>query len=192
MGTSISQRSPNTNNWRAVAAIYRSEEIPVERAVQEVWRAATNQPLGDLKSALAAPIIAQCLGITLEAKSPSEAYHTISKMVALKGLSTLATDLAKRAAVNSFSKPGNRRLNFAESLFSEAINYLVSRDLPGYVGVGDRISNVSDIIKFKKSVRQQVEITVNKYNVPVSVEKEYDSWKTYVGNVIDILVGKHK
>lgn len=190
MGTSTSQQSPRTVNWSAVAAIYKNKKIPTKRVVQEVWRAATNQPVGDLKSALASPIIAQCLEITLRAKSSVEAYHTISRMIALTGPSTLATDMAKRASVNSFSKPGDHRMNFIESLFSEAINYLMSRDLPGYVGTGDRLKNVSDLIKFKKSIRSQTETIVNKQKIPIRVEKEYSKWKTYVENIIDVLVGK--
>ncbi len=46
MGTSVSRPSPNTHNWRAVAAIYQSEDFTVERINQEIWRAATNQPSG--------------------------------------------------------------------------------------------------------------------------------------------------
>ena len=191
MGTSISQHSPNTINWHAVATTYMNEEIPTKRVVQEIWRAAINQPSGDLKSALASPIIAQSLGIILEAKSSVEAYHTISRMIALKGPSTLATDMAKRAAVNSFSKPGDRRLNFSESLFSEAVNYLISRDLSGYVGRGNRINNVSDAIKFKKIIRQQVEEIVSRHEVPAGVEREYNSWKIYVESVVAALVGGH-
>ena len=38
MGTSVSHRSPDTHNWRAVAASYLSENIPVERINQEIWR----------------------------------------------------------------------------------------------------------------------------------------------------------
>lgn len=191
MGTSSSHRSPTTNNWRAVAATYMTEAIPTEQVIQEVWRAATNQPLGDLKSALAAPIIAQCLGITIEARSPVEAYHNISRMIALTGPSTLATDMAKRAAVESFLRPGDRRLSFAKSLFSEAVNYLVSRDLSGYVGKGNRINNVSDAVRFKKSIRQQVEAAVSSYDVPTGVEKEHDKWKTYVESIVAALIGRH-
>jgi hypothetical protein len=167
-----------------------SESITAERVVQEIWRAATNQPSGDLKSDLCAPIIARCLEVTLEAKSPTEAYHNTSKMIALSGPSTLATDMAKKAAVNSFLKPENRRLGFAESLFSEAVNYLVARDLSGYVGKGDRVRNVSDAIHFKKSIREQVEAIVSKHAVPGGVERQYDRWKDYVESVVFALAGR--
>jgi hypothetical protein len=113
-------------------------------------------------------------------------------MIALTGPSTLATDMAKRAAVNSFARPGDRKLAFARSLFSEAVNYLVSRDLSGYVGKGNRISNVSDAIRFKKGIRQQVEAAISSYGVPAGVESEYDRWKTYVESIVASLVGGHQ
>jgi hypothetical protein len=190
LGTSISHHSLSTNSWRAVAATYKSQSITTERVVQEIWRAATNQPSGNLKADLCAPIIARCLEVTLEAKSPTEAYHNTSKMIALSGPSTLATDMAKRAAVNSFLKPENRRLSFAGSLFSEAVNYLIARDLSGYVGRGDRIKNVSDAILFKKSIREQVEAIVSKHAIPSGVEREYDKWKAYVESVVSTLTGR--
>ena len=81
-----------------------------------MWRAATNQQYGDLSTDLAAPIIAKCLDVTIQSKSPIDAYHTISRMIALKGPSTIATGIAKRAAVNSYRKTDDRRLNLNAKL----------------------------------------------------------------------------
>jgi hypothetical protein len=190
MGTSISHRSPSTPNWHAAISTYGTEAFTVDRVVKEIWRAATNQPIGDLKSDLAAPIISQCLGAALNAESPEQAYHNTSRMIALSGFSTLATDIAKRAVVSSFLKTENRNANFVKSLFSEAVNYLISRDLPSYVGTGDRIKNVSATMDFKKQVKNEVETIVGRHPIPNGLERDAEAWKTYVERTISSLAGK--
>lgn len=60
MGTSVSQSSPSTPRWQATQATYSSPEIPIERTVQEIWRAADSQVEENLARDLQAPIIAEC------------------------------------------------------------------------------------------------------------------------------------
>jgi hypothetical protein len=155
MGTSISQRSPATPSWHAVTAAYNSDVIPIPRIVQELWRAATNQPTGNLAADLGAPIIARCFAIALNAPSREEALFSAGREVALSGQASLAADLAQRAVVLSFRPGEDRASAFVQSLFSEARSYLVSRDLSGYVGMSERLHTVSDAIAFKNEIRQQ-------------------------------------
>ena len=190
MGTSVSHRSPDTHNWRAVTASYLSENLTVDRINQEIWRAATNQPLGNLPLSLADPIIARCLKTAIDSSSAQEAIHSVSRLIAESGEASLATDIARRAAVASFLEPGNRRMNFIKSLFSEAVNYLVSRDLSGNVGQGDRIKNVSSSIVFKGNIKKQVETIISNNPAPEDVEASADKWKTYVISQIEILANK--
>ncbi len=190
MGTSVSHRSPDTHNWRAVAASYLSENLTVDRINQEIWRAATNQPLGNLPLSLADPIIAHCLKTAIASSSAQEAIYNVSRLIAESGEASLATDIARRAAVASFVEPGNRRMNFVKSLFSEAVDYLVSRDLSGYVGQGERIKNVSSAIVFKGNIKKQVETIINNNPAPEDVEASPNKWKTYVMSQIEILTKK--
>ena len=190
MGTSVSHRSPDTHNWRAVAASYLSENLTVDRINQEIWRAATNQPLGNLPLSLADPIIAHCLKTAVTSSSAQEAIYNVSRLIAESGEASLATDIARRAAVTSFNEPGNRRMNFVKSLFSEAVDYLVSRDISGYVGQSERIKNVSSSIAFKGDIKKQVETIINNNPAPEDVEASPDKWKTYVMSQIEILTKK--
>jgi len=190
MGTSVSHRSPETHNWHAVAASYLSESFTVERITQEIWRAATNQPSGDLAMSLAEPIIAECLKTVMNSSSAQEAVYDVSRLISVSGEANLATDIARRAAVNSFMESGNRRMNFIKSLFSEAVDYLVSRDLPGYVGWGDRIRDVSSSIAFKRNIKQQVENIIGNNPVRENIEMNSESWKAYIISQIKNLTKK--
>ena len=190
MGTSMSHRSPDTHNWRAVAASYISEDFTVERINQEIWRAATNQPSGDLPTSLSDPIIAECLRIVMDSSSAQEAVHNVSRLIAESGETNLATDIARRAAVTSFLEPGNRRNNFIKSLFSEAVDYLVSRDLSGYVGWGDRIKDVSSSIIFKREIKKEVENIIGEHPARENIETNSESWKTYIISQINTLTNK--
>jgi len=192
MGTSVSHHSPDTHNWRAVAASYLSENVPVDRISQEVWRAATNQPFGNLPLSLADPIIARCLGTAIVSSSPQEAIRNVSRLIAESGEASLATDIARRAAIASFAEPGNRRMNFVRALFSEAVDYLVSRDLSGYVGKGDRIKDVSSSITFKAHIKKQVESIIDSNPAPENIEASSDKWKTYVISQIQNLTKRRQ
>jgi hypothetical protein len=70
MGTSVNQSSPHTLNWKAAQAGYRDPSIPINRVTTEIWRAASNQPAGNLEQLLAHPIIAQ-IGALVERSSSS-------------------------------------------------------------------------------------------------------------------------
>lgn len=189
MGTSISHRSPSTANWKAASAAYIYPDVRIDRAIEEVWRAAGNQPIGNLGVDLSAPIVAQCLQIAVEAPNPQEASRKTTMAIALSGEASLAADLASRAAVRASRETHGRVVAFTCTLFSEAADYLVSRDLPGYVGFGERLKSVSDAIAFKAKVRQQVETVVSKVSRPEGIEESPEIWKAYVKSVVSSLKG---
>jgi hypothetical protein len=191
VGTSISHPSPNTPGWKAASETYLSKAFPLERVIQEVWRAATNQPSGNLKEDLSKPIISQCLKCVLSASSAQEVYHNVSRTIAYSGSSNLATDIAKIAAVNSLLRIGDRTSNFVKLLFSESIDYLISRDIPGMVGNGDRLRNVTDSIELKKSVKEKSERIIGEHLVPKGIEENPQRWKDYVEEMVLYLSGKH-
>lgn len=189
MGTSTSHRSPDTPNWHAAQAAYVNSSVPVERAVQEIWRAATNQSEGDISQQLANPIIAQCLSIAATAQSRTEALTEVSRHVALSGQASLGTEIAQRAVVLSFREGGDRVTAYASSLFSEASDYLVSRDLPGFVGEAGRAKNVSEALTFKAGIRRIVTDVVAAVPRP-TLDASGPAWSTFVLEVVDRLRGR--
>jgi len=187
MGTSVSHRSPPTSNWKSVAAAYTSSRIPIDRAIKEIWRAATNQPSGDLAKDLSKPIISKCLNIALSATTAQRAFQESSKHIALSGQSSLAADIAQRAVVKSSGARIDRTAAFVQSLFSEAADYLVSRDISGFIGIGDRLNSVTDSIIFKDKVRTRVAQIVRGIPRPSRLQDDPVNWKKYVETVISVL-----
>lgn len=180
MGTSVSHRSPDTLNWRAVAATYLSESLPIERITQEIWRAATNQGEDNLVVTLSEPIISECLKTVMSSDSVQDAVGGVASLIASSGDVSIATDIARRATVTSFLRSGNRRMNFVSSLFAEAVDYLVSRDLSGYVGLGNRVSDVSSSMALKQDIKSQVIHIIEETPLPEKTEEDADNWREYV------------
>lgn len=190
MGTSVNQRSPSTPNWNAALTAYETESIPIERAVQEIWRAATNQPEGNLAVDLGAPIIAECLRITEGANSREQALRDVRRTVALSGQTSLAADIAQRAVTQSFTKLQDRTTAFVESLFAEAGNYLVSRDLPGYIGRDQRTKTVSEAIGLKSAVQAETVKVIRETPRPPGLLSSPQPWRTFVNDAITRLTGR--
>lgn len=185
MGTSINQRSPHTPNWRAASTAYTSRAISIDRAVQEIWRAATNQPAGDLAEDLSKSIVSDCFRIAVTASSRDEAIRQATMAIAFSGQASLAADIAQRAVVQCFRAPEDRAGAFTRALFAEAGNYLVSRDLPGYVGPEGRAHTVSEAIHFKSEIKSQIAARVAE--VPRPAEVAGRGWQDYVSRVVDLL-----
>jgi hypothetical protein len=152
MGTSINQSSPATSNWNAVWTCYDRDEVPVERIAQEVWRAATNQPKGNLGTDLGSPIVAECFRQATTAQSASAAQAAVRRQIIETGSNSLAAEIAQRALVRSFASPLAKTDAFVSLLFSEASNYLVARDLPGHVGRSNRTASVSSARALKRGI----------------------------------------
>ncbi len=188
MGTSVSQSSPSTPNWQAAQATYSSPAIPVERTVQEIWRAADSQIEENLERDLQAPIIAECLRITLASSSRAEAVRNMARAVALSGQGSLAAEIAQRAAARSFSAAGSSAASFAKAVFAEAGDYLASRDLPGFVGLSEKIPKVSDLIELKTSIRERIADVVEDVELPEGVHLA-EGWSDYTAQVVSTLKG---
>lgn len=188
MGTSISQGSPSTPNWRVAQETYHNPEVTVDRTVEELWRAADSQVEENLARDLAAPIVAECLRITLASSSRTEAVRSVARMVASSGESSLAAEIARRAAARSFSGAGSSAAAFAKAVFADAGDYLASRDLPGFVGINEKIPKVSDLIALKKDIRDRIAEVVEDVEMPEEANV-VEGWSDYAGRVVDSLKG---
>lgn len=185
MGTSISQGSPATPNWRAVAAGYRSGNIRPERVVRELWRAAQSDAEFDWAELLATPIIFTCLHVAVESEGAAQAASRAAREIVLSRQISLATDVARRAVVQSFNAE-DRAQGFAEALFAEASSYLVSRDLPAFVGRGGRCRTVGDSVGFKETMRERVTDVVRGLGPPPR-DGAQEAWQRYVALALEEL-----
>src|SRR5262245_57650160 len=141
MGTSVNQGSPATPNWTIAQQAYRDPAIPEERALQEIWRAALNQPHGDLAAQLRNPAFARMAALVADWPTAADASREAARFVREERLSSLAGDLARRAATQTAGDPA-ASARFVQRLFAEATNYLVSRDLPGFITHRERLTSV--------------------------------------------------
>lgn len=108
--------------------------------------------------------------------------------IALSGHASLATDLAQRALIQSFREGVDPARVFSANLFAEASDYLVSRDLPGFVGEQGRTKNVSQALEFKASIRRAVVENVGQVRPP-TISATAGAWATYVASVVELLRG---
>jgi hypothetical protein len=189
LGTSHSHRSPKTLLWAAAVTAYTSENILPSRAIEEVWKAIKSQPDSNFVEDLRSPIVAKCLQISLRGMSPEQTSVEVSRTIALSGQSSIATDIARRAAVFSARNPQDRINSFVQYLFSKAFDYLVSRDLSGYIGYSKRTRNVSSSIEYKNSMQNEVKKIVSDFPPPEGLERETEIWDKYIDDITLALAG---
>jgi hypothetical protein len=188
VGTSVNQRSPRTLGWQAVHATYRNHEIPIARVTSEVWRAATNQERGDLARLLSAPIVAKLGQLAARAHSRLDLSRAAATEIVRTKSSSLASEIARRAAIQCMSSR-DRISAYNQRLFAEATSYLVSRDLPGFVGHG-RVRTVTESLEFKSAVASHVARLVSEIGQPKSLAPK--GWEKHVQHVITALQGKQR
>ncbi len=154
MGTSISQPSPETPNWRAVQAMYRAD-FPIERVAHEVWRAAANDPEAGWMVALSSPAVEVCRNLASTERDASRAVADATQLIALEHESSFAVEIAKLALASSAGE-AQGLLRFTRELFEMATEYLVARDLSGFIGPRYRNHTINEATQFRLQVRQEV------------------------------------
>lgn len=184
MGTSVNQRSPDNDNWRLVQDVYRDPNIETDEALRSIWRAASNNNETNLTSLLSDPAIGSLASLAASAASPAEAFQTTTQYISDSKVSSLASDIAKRAVLQSAGKENASSL-FYERLFAEATNYLVSRDLPGYVGPGSKFQTVADARQFTRDITEAAATAVRSTPAPATILG--DDWRSYVQTVVTTL-----
>jgi hypothetical protein len=158
MGTSVSQRSPNTGGWRAVSACYTSERIPVDRAAVEIWRAASKQD-NSLIEQLGSQTVAAFVDAASRRPTPESAARTIEDISRSKQ-NTIVGEFAKRMLMVT-ANGGTPTDTPAAALFRQLTDYYVSRDIPGFVGPDFRCKTTSELRQFKKQIGDAVSAKVN-------------------------------
>lgn len=189
MGTSVSQRSPDTLNWTIVSSVYDSDSMPVERVAHEVWRAACNQPEGNLADDLKTPFVRTCFQVARNAPTVQEAISSVRRAAVAMQEASLATSIAQRAVTAAVLNNKDRSRDFVTTLFYEASNYLVSRDLPGHLGRSERTKNVAQLTKFKEQICSVASSATRTIEISKDVSSTARSWNNLVNGIVGRLQG---
>lgn len=185
MGTSKNYASPKTARWNAVRGCYKNEKVSEERIVAEIWRAATKEN-NELQSNLSSEIIFKCDQIIRESKSPQEAFKKyVSELIEMKQ-SSIVTEFAKRAIVQSYNSD-NPSLEWRKNLLGEMTNYFVSRDIPGYLGDQFRLKTIQQMNDFKGAIKKLV---ISKMESVKIVPTNIKEWSSYIDISLKIIKNK--
>lgn len=175
------QRSPDTDNWRIVQRAYENPDVPIELALRDIWRAADNQPEGNLFAQLADPVIGSLAALAAATSSPADASSEVGRVISDQNAASLAADLARRAVMQSAGRENAQEL-VVERLFMEATNYFVSRDIPGHIRPGSRLESVADARAFKQEAMNITAAAVRSAPRPTSFEGQ--DWSSFVTTVV--------
>ncbi len=186
MGTSVSQCSPRkSRKWNPVHVCYTNDNIPEGRILTEIWRAADN-PSEKVRwsSEMKSDVIYSCFETVRSSSNITEAMKKFKDKILSKKCNSIAAEFAKRSIPAAFqgSNPANEWVN---KFFSEVTNYLVSRDISGFVGENYRNKTVSDLDSFKKRINENLNQMLLSQKRDIKSKKE---WKAF----IDITITKLK
>ena len=120
--------------------------------------------------------------------SAEQAIEQTAQDVSQSHDTSLAVAVAKRAIVQSHGDPEPGR-GFVAALFAETTNYLVSRDLPGFVQKEARNQTVTQAVQFKRSIREEVRQRVLGLlaEVPPPEKHERKQWSDFVSLLVERL-----
>lgn len=186
MGTSVSQPSPPSLPWRAVFAAYADERIPLARAVNELFRAATADPQVDLVGELSSGTVYAFYRIACSGVAPQEAMELASRIVTKTKTSSIIVQLAKRALVGT-CVGGGGSIAFCENLFAQIGDYYVSRDVSGRIGIGQRNKSVREVMEFREEVTAAVREAA-RASAPAR-PPTLTEWRHYVRRTLEVLKG---
>lgn len=182
MGTSKSEGSPATTAWNAVRAAYGSAETPADRLIALIWRADGRAEGGGLETLLSGRTLLQCLGKIATSGSPEVTTEEVARICAATDEASIATDLARRAAVHAASQE-QRQAGFIVALFDEATNYLVSRDLPGLIGSAERLASITQGRLRKSQAREITRGVTSEVVAEVGIPDNPRGWRALVSAV---------
>lgn len=186
MGTSTSQRSPNTPNWQLATAVLGRQDVAVQRQSEEMWRAALADREGRLADELGGDILAGAGAIAGSARGPQEAAALFQRQAREQKSAGLVLDLARRALIRAVAQ-GAGAAGYAAELFSETASYYASRDLPSYVGAPGRVEGTSSSVALKDGLRNMAREVVQAAGPPPLQPR---AWRAFVGEVLTRLSGQ--
>lgn len=186
MGTSRNDRSPGTPPWTMAWAVLGAIDVPVERQCIEIWRAASADRGDKMLRDFANRSLAEACRVAAAGLSPQEAVARFNEISRYESDAGLVIDMGRRAIARCAAERGTA-VKFVAELFSEAVSYYVSRDLPSYVAAAGRVANTTEAIKLKESLRRVTKQQVEGVGEPKLGPKQ---WQEYVAHVLRVLQDK--
>jgi len=180
MGTSVNQPSKPTANWNAVAHCYRDPRIPIDQTTIAIWRAATSAG-STIGEQMHSNVIESCLSTAEKRPTREAALQEINHLNTLNQNSIVAEFAKRTLLISSVSKEPISPLS---TFFRQVTEYLVSRDLPGFVGPEYRCKTVSEIREFKGKIATSVAEKVQRIESNLSSKQ---AWPEKVKAVIEKL-----
>lgn len=185
MGTSRNDASPDTPAWKPALRVLGDPKIPSERQCLELWRAAESDRGENFLRDFSNPAIAEACRYVSKGLDVKEALRNFDNVSLREGASGIVVDMARRALARCTATK-SEPLSFVSEVFSEAISYYASRDLPSFVGARGRVSSMSDSIQLKRTLRDITRLRVREAGQP---KLQHKAWKKYISKVIHHLTG---
>lgn len=186
MGTSRNDRSPLTPSWKLALAVIGKTDVSPDRQSMEIWRAAGTDRRAKLLQDLSHGALVVACGLVARRVSVHEGLEAYDTAARYESEGGLAIEMGRRALARSLAV-GLSTTDFAGELFSEAVSYYVSRDLPSHVAAPGRIQTASDSIQLKDKLRKIARESVRRVGKP-RIEGRH--WREYVARVLAVLEGK--
>ena len=182
MGTSVSQHSPRVSKkWNPVHVCYTNDNIPENRVLIEIWRAADN-PTEQVRwsNEMKSDVIYSCYEIVKSSSNMQEAISRFRENILSNKSNSIAAEFAKRSIPVAFqgTNPANDWVN---KFFSEVTNYVVSRDTSGFVGENYRNKTVKDLDGFKNRLRDNLNQIVQSQLRDIKSQKD---WSAFIDNTV--------
>lgn len=174
MGTSISQSSPRNTNWSPVHAGYRSKDIPEERIVREIWRAFDNEVV-PISTTLKEEVFYDCYNTIKGADNAEQAVQSFDSVLMEKKHNSMVAEFSKRALALSFFS-GDPVANWKTALFVQVTDYVISRDISGFVGDKYRNKTIGDVIRFKDSIALSIDSIVRTDQLEINSKRDWNSF----------------
>ncbi len=167
-------------------AVLGRSDVPPERQSREIWLAASADRGEKLLRDFSHSALAQACHLVAEGVSVDDGLRTYEQATRYESESGFAIELGRRALVKALAARG-ATVDFVGEVFSEAISYYASRDLPSFVAATGCVSSSSEAIKLKEQFRRIAKASVRSLGQP-----KYDGkqWKAYVSQVLDTLKGQ--
>jgi hypothetical protein len=119
----------------------------------EVWRAALKQDTSLLDQLGSTPVV-ECILAASQPLTKEGTLHKLEQLASLKGNSVVA-EFAQRALLIKASG-GYAAETPASVLFRQLTDYLVSRDIAGYVGRDFRCKTVAEVRALKEQIGEVI------------------------------------
>lgn len=185
MGTSRNDRSPQTPPWKLALAILGKSGVSPDRQSREVWRAAYADRGEKLLRDLSHSALANACHLVEQRTTIQDGLGNYEKSIHYESEGGLVLEMGKRALTRCLATRASST-EFVGELFSEAVSYYISRDLPSYVSAPGRVESTLEAIKLKSACREVTRNTVKEVGRPKYKDQQ---WPKYIAKVLYALQG---